>query len=180
VLVSSRGRKFQAINLIEEADQVSLSLLAKQGIELNFSRQFLDRLGTAGGAQRHGERLADRFGESDQTVARRDLCIGSPATSRRPLTLSPAAHVPAPNETDKKHEGSRKYDCHDDARNGRVFLPRLRAQIRTRGYQAPGRRIVHVAPRRAARLLNSSIRGTIGSASVVMVNPWIPELAHQR
>ena len=49
-----------------------------------------------------------------------------------------------------------------------------------RGDEAPGDVVVHGAPRRAARLLKSSIRGTIGSVSVVMVNDWMPELAHQR
>ncbi len=54
--------------------------------------------------------------------------------------------------------------------NGCEVVPRLGAEIGTRGDQALGSGIVHEGPRRVARLENSSISGTIGSVSVVIVN----------
>ncbi len=60
------------------------------------------------------------------------------------------------------------------------ILPRLRSEIGLRGNQTLGGGIIHEGPRWVARLEKSSISGTIGSVSVVIVNAWMPELAHRR
>ena len=54
--------------------------------------------------------------------------------------------------------------------SGEALGPGLRAQIRPRRYQTPAERVTHSAPRRVFRRENSSIKGTIGSLSVIMVN----------
>ena len=86
---------------------------------------------------------------------------------------------PSPDEPDEEQTGQDRRDQKQE-RDRLRFAPRFRPEIGSRWNEPSSTGWVHRAPRRVARFEKSSIRGTIGSTSVAMVNAWIPELAHQR
>src|SRR5262249_45755874 len=142
---------------------------------------FLGRFGARGGAELDRQGFADRFGERDQAVAWRGLGVGPGTGCQSSLPGPGGPTMTAPEQAGASQEYDGDQAEHEENAGDRLGLhPGLGAEIGTRGDQTPRDAVVHAGPRRVARWANSSIRGTIGSASVVMVKAWMPELAHQR
>src|SRR5262249_50013894 len=141
----------------------------------------LGRLGARAGPKLDGQGLTERFGEPDQTIARCGLGFEPGASGKLTLPGTGGSAMTAPEEAEAgQDEDDRQADREEDAGDRPGLQPGLGAEIGARGDEAPRDCVVHAGPRRVARWEKSSIRGTIGSASVVMVNAWMPEFAHQR